>query len=99
MNKDTSITIRLKNELKEQFEKAVKAQFVKAVQNNEDYEHINAPLLRKPKAQLNAPTWCPELIQFIGKKDSTPVRYYEPDSQKPEDAGNVFTPIFLGRHA
>jgi len=40
MNKDTSITIRLKNELKEQFENAVKAQFVKAVQNNEDYEHI-----------------------------------------------------------
>jgi len=40
MNKDTSITIRLKNELKEEFENAVRDAFKQAVQNNEDYEHI-----------------------------------------------------------
>jgi len=40
MSKDTTITIRLNQELKEQFELAVKDELVRAVRNDEEFNHI-----------------------------------------------------------
>ena len=40
MSKDTTITIRLNQELKEQFERAVKDELIRAVRNDEDFDHI-----------------------------------------------------------
>jgi ribosome maturation protein Sdo1 len=40
MSKGTTITIRLNQELKEQFELAVKDELVRAVRNDEEFNHI-----------------------------------------------------------
>lgn len=40
MSKDTTITIRLNAELKEKFERAVREELIRAVQDNKDFDHI-----------------------------------------------------------
>lgn len=40
MSKDTTITIRISQELKEQFELSVKNELIRAVRNDEDFSHI-----------------------------------------------------------
>ena len=47
MSKDTTITIRLNQELKEQFERAVKDELIRAVRNDQEFDHItNSEILR-----------------------------------------------------
>src|SRR6056297_2228878 len=49
------------------------------VHKDENHEHIDRPLLRKPKAQFK--TAQPELIEPIHKQDTCTVRDDKPDRQ------------------